>query len=123
MTSSSTKENISDFKNFENSIFNPFDTQQILRITNSTYFSFEEIVSSSTKTLSSGLSKFYVNIRSLNKNFEKLKDFLSGLKDKLSVIALTNTWFSDDKAEKIPSCKDKTKIRQRQRFLPANSQL
>ena len=52
------------------------------------------------KTLSSGLSIFHVNIRSLNKNFEDLKDFLSGLKDKLRVIALTNTWFSDDKADK-----------------------
>ena len=31
MAFSSTNENIKDFRNFENSIFSPFDTQQVLK--------------------------------------------------------------------------------------------
>ena len=49
---------------------------------------------------SSGLLIFHVNIRSLDKNFEKLQDFLSELKGEFSVIALTETWFTDHKTGK-----------------------
>ena len=46
------------------------------------------------------LSIFHINIRSLNKNFEKLQDFLSELKGEISVIVLRETWFTDDKTGK-----------------------
>ena len=36
----------------------------------------------------------------LNKSFERLKDFLNELKNNLNVIALTETWSSDDKVKK-----------------------
>ena len=58
---------------------------------------------------SSGLQIFHVNIRSLNKKFEKLQDFLSQLKGEFIVIALTETGSTDDEASKW--------------FLAANSQL
>ena len=52
---------------------------------NSSYFLFEDILSSSVKSLLSGLWIFRINVRSLNKDFEKLKDFLSELSDEFGV--------------------------------------
>ena len=36
----------------------------------------------------------------MNKSFEKLRDYLSHVKRNFSIIALTETWCSDDKADK-----------------------
>ena len=41
-----------------------------------------------------------INIRSMNKNFEKLREYLSHVKGNFSFIALTVTQCSDDKADK-----------------------
>ena len=53
-------------------------------------------------TLSLGLLIFHVNTRSLNKNFGKLKDFLSELKKTFSEILLIERWSTDDKDSKFP---------------------
>src|SRR6185437_6519479 len=42
-------------------------------------------------------SVFYANIRSLVKNFDKLKDLLNICKFSPNIIALTETWLSGDK--------------------------
>ena len=36
----------------------------------------------------------------MNKNFEKLQEYLNVVEDKFSIIALTETWCSDDRADK-----------------------
>ena len=41
----------------------------------------------------------YLNIRNLQKNIDKLKDFLNDIKGKFSVIVLSETWIDDDKAD------------------------
>ena len=43
-------------------------------------------------------SILHINIRSLNKNFEKLREYLSLVKRDFSVVALTETWCNDEKA-------------------------
>ena len=71
-------------------------------VTNSPNFSFEGTVSAPAKTLSLGLLIFHVNIRSLNKNFGKLNNFLSQLKKKFSEILLIERWSTDDKDSQFP---------------------
>ena len=58
----------------------------------SEYFSVEEISNFSAKLDKGTFSIFHLNIRSLNKNIDKLKDLLSFLRGKFSVIVLTETW-------------------------------
>ena len=36
----------------------------------------------------------------MNKNFEKLQEYLNVVKGKFSIIALTETWCDDDRADK-----------------------
>ena len=36
----------------------------------------------------------------MNKNFEKLQEYLNVVKDKFSIIALTETWCNDNRADK-----------------------
>ena len=36
----------------------------------------------------------------MNKNFEKLQEYLNVVKGKCSIIVLTETWCNDDRAEK-----------------------
>ena len=36
----------------------------------------------------------------MNKNFEKLQEYLNVVKGKFSIIALTETWCNDDRADK-----------------------
>ena len=62
------------------------------------YFSIDEFNSSSEKLLKNSFSILHINIRSLNKNFEKLREYLSLVKRDFSVVALTDTWCNDDKA-------------------------
>ena len=38
-------------------------------------------------------------IRSLQRNIDKLKEFLNDIKGKFSVIVLSETWIDDDKAD------------------------
>ena len=59
---------------------------------NSEYYSVEEISKFSEKLEKDTFSIFHLNIRSLNKNIDKLKDLLSLLKGKFSIIVLTETW-------------------------------
>ena len=54
-------------------------------------------------------SILHITIRSLNKNFGKLHEYLSLLKRDFSVAALTETWCNDDRPTKnsslqLPNC-------------------
>ena len=60
----------------------------------------DEFNSSSQNLLKNSLSVLHINIRSMNKNFEKLREYLSHVKGNFSIIALTETWYSDDKSDK-----------------------
>ena len=64
----------------------------------STYYTHEEFVSFSSN-LSENFSIIHLNIRSLHKNIDKLKDFLNNIKRKFSVNVLSETWIDDDKAD------------------------
>ena len=93
-------ENISN-KNTANSyenIFNPFDVQYILNddndldinffnskydAVNSPYFSQAEVPCKVEKLLENSFSVYHINIRSLNKNFDKLFEFLSIMNNEL----------------------------------------
>ena len=105
---------ISTEGHFEKQVFNPFDFQKVLidegndpdinffndksETVDSPYFSIDEFNSSSEKLLKNSFSILHINIRSLNKNFEKLREYLSLVKRDFSVVALTETWCNDDKA-------------------------
>ena len=100
---------------FEKQIFNPFDFQKVLidesndpdinlfsdkyEAMDSPYFSIDEFVSSSQKLHKNSFSVLHINIRSLNKNFEKLREYLSLVKRELDVVTLTETWNGDQAAQ------------------------
>ena len=102
------------YKSFENDRFNLFEAETILTNENfdpdsnffnekinsveSTYYTHEEFVSFS-RNLSENLSIIHLNIRSLHKNIDKLKDFLKDIKGNFSVIILSEAWIDDDKAD------------------------
>ena len=67
-------------------------------IVESSYFSIDEFNSMSQKRLKNYFSIFHINIRTLNKNFKKLREYLSLVKRDFSVVALTKTWCNDNKA-------------------------
>ena len=52
-----------------------------------------------SSNLSENFSIILLNIRSLQKNIDKLKDFLDDIKGKFSVIVPSETWIDDDKAD------------------------
>ena len=103
-------------KNFENIVFDLFDSQNVLRdenndldvnffnkkseVVNSPYYNVDKFNSSSQNLLKNSFSILNINIRSTNKNFEKLHEYLSHVKGNFSIKALTETWCSDDKADK-----------------------
>ena len=105
---------ISTEGHFEKQIFNPFDFQKVLidevndpdinffndksEIVESSYFSIDEFNSTSEKLLKNYFSILHINIRSLNKNFKKLREYISLVKRDFSVVALTKTWCNDNKA-------------------------
>ena len=62
------------------------------------YFNADEFNSSSDKLLKNSFSILHINIRSLNKNFEKLREYLCLVKRDFSVAYLTETWCNDEKA-------------------------
>ena len=59
----------------------------------------DEFNSSSQNLLKNSLSVLHINIRSMNKNFEKLREYLSHVKGNFSIIALTEARCSDNKAD------------------------
>ena len=103
-------------KNFDNIYFNPFDSQKIFsdenddpdlnffnkksEAVNLSYYNVDKLNSSSQNLLKNSFSVLHINIRSINKNLEKLCEYLSHVKRNFSTIALTETWCSDDKADK-----------------------
>ena len=50
---------------------------------------------------SKNFSMIHLNIRSVKKNFEKLKDFLSQIGSFSKVLYLTETWFDDRNSESL----------------------
>ena len=102
------------YKSFENDKFNQFEFETILtnesfdpdsnfinekiNSVESTYYTHEEFVSFSSN-LSENFSIMHLNIRSLQKNIDKVKDFLNDIKGKFSVTVLSETWIDDDKAD------------------------
>ena len=104
---------ISTEGHFEKQVFNPFDFQKVLidegndpdinffndksETVDSPYFSIDEFNSSSEKFKNS-FCILHINIKSLNKNFEKLREYLSLVKRNFSLVALTETWCNDDRA-------------------------
>ena len=103
-------------KNFENIVFDLFDSQNVLRdenndpdvnffnkkseVVNSPYYNVDKFYSSSQNLLKNSFSVLHINIRSMNKNFEKLREYLSHAKGNFSVITLTETWCNDDETDK-----------------------
>lgn len=98
--------------NSQENIFNPFDFQHILNndnndpdinvfnkkfdVADSPYFSLEKIPCKVKKFLEKLFSAFHVNIRSLNKSFQKLLEFLSIVKNEFDAIANLEMWRNDD---------------------------
>ena len=99
---------ISTEGHFEKQIFNLFDFQKILtdegndpdinclnnksKAVNLAYCSIDEFNSSSQKLLKNSFSILHINIRNLNKNFEKLHEYLSFVKRDFSVVSFTEKW-------------------------------
>ena len=63
------------------------------------YYTIDEF-SCASKSLLNSFIILQINIRSMNKNFEKLQEYLNVVKGKFSIIALTETWCNDDRADK-----------------------
>ena len=63
---------------------------------NSPYFSLAEVPCKVEKLLENSFSVYHINIRSLNKNFDKLLEFLSIMKNEFDIIAISETWCNDD---------------------------
>ena len=69
-------------------------------VVNSPYYNVDKFYSSSQNLLKNSFSVLHINIRSMNKNFEKLREYLSHAKGNFSVITLTETWCNDDETDK-----------------------
>ena len=92
-------------ESFENKLFNSFVFQQIMddegndpdlnffndhsEAVSSLYYTIDEFSCASNSLLKNSFSILQINIRSMNKNFEKLQEYLNVVKGKFSVIALT----------------------------------
>ena len=102
-------------KTFENFTFNPFSNQEDILLNNNfdpdenffnentflrlnaEYYSVEETEAKlSTIPNNSSFSIFHLNIRSITKNFENFKLFLSKCAYEFSIICLTETWCTDE---------------------------
>ena len=69
-------------------------------VVNSPDYNVDKFNSSSQSLLKNSFSVLHINIRSMNKNFEKLHEYLSHVKGNFSIIAFTETWCSGDKTDK-----------------------
>ena len=103
-------------EDFENILFNPFNSQNILsdenndpdinffnqksEAVNLSYYNVDKFNSSSQNLLKNSFSVLHINIRIMNKNVEKVREYLSHVKGNFSIIGLPGTWCSDDKADK-----------------------
>ena len=103
-------------EDFENILFNPFNSQNILsdeknnpdinffnqksEAVNFSYYNADKFNFPSQNLLKNSFSVLHINIRSMNKNVEKVREYLSHVKGNFSIIGLTGTWCSDDKADK-----------------------
>ena len=103
-------------ESFENKSFNLLDFQQIMddegndsdlnffnddsEAVSWPYYTIDEFSCVSNSLLENSFSILQINIRSMNKNFEKLQEYLNVVKGKFSIIALTETWCNDDRADK-----------------------
>ena len=103
-------------ESFKKKLFNPFDFQQIMddagndpslnffndhsKAASLPYYTIDEISCASNSLLKNSFSILQINIRSMNKNFEKLQEYLNVVKGKFSIIGLTDTWCNDGRADK-----------------------
>ena len=98
-------------KDFENLTFNKFDKENILLndsfdvdsnffnthdFTNTTYFTRETLKAMIKENIDISFSVLNLNIRSLNKNFESVKNLLVEINFCFKVICITESWCSDD---------------------------
>ena len=60
------------------------------------YFSPDDIITQLTTLSENYVSVLHVNIRSISKKFEKLKDLLANINLKFKIICLTETWCKDE---------------------------
>ena len=98
--------------NSHENIFNPFDFQYVLNnddndpdinffnnkydAVNSPYFFLAEIPCKVEKLLENLFSVYHINIRNLNKNFDKLLKFQSIMKNEFDIIVISEMWCNDD---------------------------
>ena len=68
---------------------------------NSPYYNVDIFNASSQNLLKNLFSVLHINIRSMSRNFEKLREYLLHAKGNFSIIALTEMWCSDNKGDKI----------------------
>ena len=101
---------------FENKLFNLSDFQQIMddkgndpdlnffndhsEAVGLPYYNIDEFSCACNSLLKNSFSILQTDIRNMNKNFEKLPGYLNVVKGKFSIIALTETWCNDDRADK-----------------------
>ena len=98
-------------EDLENLIFNTFDKENILwndsfdpdsnffnthALTNTTYFAPETLKAMIKENNDISFSVLHLNIRSLNKNFESLKNLLVEINFYFKVICITESCCSDD---------------------------
>ena len=96
---------------FENQTFNVFNTENLLLndsfdpdsnfsnthgFTNTTYFTRKSLKAMIKENNGISFSVLHLNIRSLNKNFESLKNLLVEINFCFEVICITESWCSDD---------------------------
>ena len=102
-------------ESFENKLLNPsiFNKSWMMKVNDpdliffndyseavsSPYYSIDEYSCASTSLLKNSFSILQINIRSMNKNFEILHEYLNIDKGKYSIIALTETWYNDNRAD------------------------
>ena len=100
---------------FDKLSFNAFETKDILleidtdpdsnffneskfQNLDSPYYTLEELITFSKEISENMFSIFHLNIRSVNKNFENLKNLLQEIKHDFKVIILSESWLKDENA-------------------------
>ena len=105
--------NLYSSDNFENMSFDPFQRNSVLldnlsdpdfnffndnnlEAVNTKYFSLDELESHLSTADEKNFSLLHINIRSMSKNFEKLKSLLLNMNFEFKIICLTETWCKSD---------------------------